>query len=314
MERRDALKNIGLFGGVGLLGNSLKNVISSPRANVNLKPFKFCFNTSCLMGQNLGIEKEVEIIANAGFDGVEVWIPALEAYKGEGKSIKDLGKKIADLGLKVEDAIGFATWIVDDEVARNAAFEQVKKEMSMLAELGCKRIAAPPMGATDVTGLDLRKAGERFRHLIELGIEEGVIPQLELWGFSKTLSRLSELLYVAAECGHPQTRILTDVYHLHKGGSMTDGLKLIAPDAIEIFHINDYSENISRKEITDADRVFPGDGIAPLDDILTTLAKDRDEVVLSLELFNKEYFKMEASKVAEIGLRKMKAAVERAIG
>ncbi len=158
-----------------------------------------------------------------------------------------------------------------------------------------------PPGLTDKEVDSYDAVGERFAKLLEIGIQQNVIPQLELWGFSKTLYKTSQLLYVAAQCGMPETRLLTDVYHLYKGGSNFDSLKLIASSAIEVFHMNDYLLAFDRKTITDADRIYPGSGDAPLTSIIKDLAKDREKVVLSLELFNPEYYKMEPKLVIEKG-------------
>ncbi len=195
-------------------------------------------------------------------------------------------------------------------IRRSKGLEQAKREMDLLAQIGCNRIAAPPAGATSQAGLNLDRAAERFRALMDLGTEMGVIPQLEIWGFSKNLYRLSQVLYVAAECGHPDTRILPDVYHLYKGGSDFDGLKLLNGHSIDIFHMNDYPEKPDRAEIGDKDRVYPGDGVAPIKSILTDLKSANSPIILSLELFNREYWKQDPLEVAQTGLRKMKAIAE----
>ena len=49
------------------------------------------------------------------------------------------------------------------------------------------RIAAPPMGAQQLSNFDLNMAAERYRHILELGDQTGVTPMLEVWGHSKTL-------------------------------------------------------------------------------------------------------------------------------
>ncbi|MBX2815921.1 MAG: sugar phosphate isomerase/epimerase [Saprospiraceae bacterium] len=260
------------------------------------------------MGQNLGIEREIEIAAEAGYDGIEVWIRSIEAYLEAGGTLTDLKKKASDLGLSIENAIGFAQWIVDDNDTRSAALEQARREMDMLSALGCTRIAAPPAGATKIPGLSLDAAAERFRALCDIGSQNGVMPQLEIWGFSANLSKLSEVLYVASECGHPDTRILPDAYHLYKGGSDFDGLKLLSRNAVEIFHLNDYPSNPGREEIGDADRVYPGEGVAPLGQILEDLA-GAHPTILSLELFNRSYWKDDPLAVAKRGLEAMKNAV-----
>jgi 2-keto-myo-inositol isomerase len=276
--------------------------------------FTYCLNTSTIMGQKVGLVRELEITAEAGYDGIEIWIRSLMQYQEEGGKLSDLRKRITDLGIQVEDAIGFAPWIVADNDTRSAGLEQAKREMDALAQIGCTRIAAPPAGATTGGKLDLFQVAERFRALVELGEEMGVMPQLEVWGFSENLSRLSEVLFVAAECGHPKTRILPDVYHLFKGGSDPDGLKLLSRQTVEIFHLNDYPDKPGRVEIGDADRVYPGDGVAPLGEILRDLHDPVHPTVLSLELFNRAYWAQDALSVARTGLSKMKEAVSQAMG
>ncbi|NCB07018.1 MAG: sugar phosphate isomerase/epimerase, partial [Bacteroidia bacterium] len=117
--------------------------------------FSYCLNTSTLSGQKIGFLKEFEIVAKAGYDGIEIWIRDLQKYIAEGGSLKELKKYIDDLGITVENAIGFAEWMVDDEAQRKAGIEQMKKEMNMLAQIGCRRIAAPPAGVYNQPGLDL---------------------------------------------------------------------------------------------------------------------------------------------------------------
>lgn len=313
INRRDLLKTAGIVAGSSFIPASalaLTKTEENSRDKSVKKKFSFCFNSSTIRGQKIGIEKEIELVSKAGYQGIEVWVPVLVEYKKSGKSIKDLNKKIKDSGLVVQDAIGFAQWIHEDDQTRAKALEQAKEEMDMLTEIGCHRIAAPPAGATDKEVASYDAVAERFRKLVEIGVQHGVIPQLELWGFSKTLYKLSQLMYVAAQCGHPQTRLLTDVYHLYKGGSDLDAMKLIAPESIEIFHMNDYLASSERTTITDADRVYPGDGATPITKILQDLAKHRDKVILSLELFNPNYYKLDAATVINTGLEKMKRVVE----
>ena len=261
------------------------------------------------MGQKLGIEEEIKLAARTGYDGIEIWIRSLDAFVEEGGQLSDLKMLADDLGIRLENAIGFAKWIVDDDAVRQAALEQAKHEMDMLNQVGCPRLAAPPAGATDVPGLDLEAAGARYADLLVLGSAMGVIPQLEVWGFSQNLHKLSQVLFVAAESGHPNARILPDIYHLFKGGSDFDGLKLLDGRCIEIFHVNDYPDKPGREEIADKDRVFIGDGVAPVSQVLKDLQQKSTPIILSLELFSQDLWKQDAGLVATQGLEKMKASV-----
>ena len=308
-SRRSALA--GLFATSSALAT---DPFSTPDKTSSVTPdFHYCLNVSTLRGQELGIVKELEVTSEAGYDAIEVWMNGLQTYIDQGGSLSDLRKRIDDLGISVANAIGFAQWIVDDNDLRNPALEQLKKEMDILAQLGCSRIAAPPMGATKEAGLDLMNAAERYRKILELGETTGVIPQLEVWGFSANLHRLGQTMFVAVESQHPSARILPDIYHLFRGGSEFHGLKLLSGSAIEIFHINDYPAQPIREQLDDSYRVYPGDGIAPVTEVLQDLRKTGPGKILSLELFNRNYWQQDAMTVAKTGLLKMKQAVAQAL-
>jgi sugar phosphate isomerase/epimerase len=214
--------------------------------------------------------------------------------------------------MTVESAIGFARWIVDDDAERAQGLEAAKRDMDLVKRIGGSRIAAPPAGATNEPRLDLLKMADRYRALLEVGQAIGVTPQLEVWGFSKNLSRLGETVFVAVESQHPAACILPDVYHLYKGGSNFEGLSLLSGKGIHVFHMNDYPEQPARAEINDSHRVYPGDGVAPLPHILRLLFANGFAGALSLELFNRDYWRQDPLLVAKTGLEKMQAAVERA--
>jgi 2-keto-myo-inositol isomerase len=276
-------------------------------------PFRYCLNTSTISGQKLGIVAEVDIAAKAGYDGIEPWIRTLDEYVQQGGSLPDLRKRIADTGLKVESAIGFAAFLHEDETERQKGLEQAKRSMEIVQAIGGSRIAAPPVGVTDKTGLDLLQLAQRYRALCEVGQNIGVSPQLELWGFSKTLSRLGEVSFVGIEAAHPAACFLLDIYHIYKGGSDLSGLAFFPANRMFCLHVNDYPAEPARAEINDSFRVYPGDGVAPNAMIYRALRDMDFQGALSLELFNRDYWKQDALNVAQTGLMKMKETVAQAL-
>lgn len=281
-------------------------------------PFRFCLNTSTIRechynGKKIDIVSGIEVCSKAGYSGIEPWINELDTYVKAGGSLSDLRKRISDAGLTVESAIGFAAFLHEVDEERAKGLEAAKRAMGMVREIGGTRIAAPPVGVTDKTGLDPLKLAARYRALCELGHQEGVSPQLELWGFAKTLSRMGEVAFLAVEAAHPNACVLLDVYHIYKGGSDFEGLAMFAASRMFNFHVNDYPADPPRDKINDAARVYPGDGIAPLNSIYRTLNENGYRGVLSLELFNRDYWKQDALEVARTGLEKTKASVAKAL-
>ena len=320
LTRRAALS--GIAGGLAM--TAAHAGADEPKPTTPTAGFGFCLNTSTVRvndnswGKPRPIVELIDIAQKAGYTAIEPWVSELEEYVKGGGTAKELGKRFADAGLAVPDAIGFAEWLVEDPARRQKGLEQAKRDMELVAAVGGKRVAAPPVGATGGQSrrddpkftepvIDLLAAADRYRALLEVGKGFGVTPVVEVWGFSKTLRRLGECLAVAAECGSPAGCVLPDVYHLYKGGSDFAGLHLLGPSAVGIFHVNDYPK-IDREKIADADRVFPGDGVAPLKEVFAALRAMNYRGFVSLELFNREYWKRDPLAVAKEGLAKMKAA------
>jgi len=268
--------------------------------------FKYCLNASTIKGQNPGIPKFLEIASRAGYDFVELWISDIKEYIAKGNSLRSLKKNIGDNQVKIANAIGFATWMVDDNDQRKKGFIQMEEEMNLLAELGCIRVTAPASGVKNENSLDLFKAGELYKQLLDLGRKTGVMPQLEFWGSSKAFFHIGQALMVLAVSDDPDGRLLADVFHLYRGGSGFNGLKMLDGNVIEVFHMNDYISSIPLEKQTDNDRVYPGDGVAPIKQILNDLRNMGGTKILSLELFNKNYWNQEAILVAKTGIEKMK--------
>jgi sugar phosphate isomerase/epimerase len=313
ITRRDVLKSgPAIAGGLYASASSLPNP-GSPQARnqaaADLREERFLFglNTSTIRGQKLSIVDEIAIAAKAGYQAMEPWLDELERYAQEGGSLDDLAKRFRDANIRVESAIGFFEWIVDDADRRKKGLEAARRGLELVRRVGGKRLAAPPVGATDRPITDLYRIAERYRALLELGDQIGVVPEVEIWGPSKTLGRLGEAAFVAIEAQHPSACILPDVYHLYRGGSDFASMRLLGPKSFFVLHFNDYPAQPDRNRLTDADRVYPGDGSAPLRELLSSLAQGGFGVTLSLELFNRKLWSQDPLDVAKTGLEKMKA-------
>ena len=263
--------------------------------------FKTCLNTSTLRGFKLPLTQLVSIAHEAGFDAIEPWISELEAHEKAGGSLEELGAQIRELGLSVQGAIGFAPWITGD-------MEAARRDMELVARVGGTMMAAPPMGAVEIADMPLQTIAEHYGKLCAIGRQIGVRPLVEVWGFSQTLSRLGDAAWVAIESGAADAGVLADVYHLYKGGSPLEGLKLLGAGAMPLFHVNDYPD-IAPTEIKDADRVWPGDGVAPLAETFEVLGEIGFDGWVSLELFNPAYWEGDALATAKLGREKLAAAM-----
>ncbi len=314
-SRREAISRAGLLMGAAWVGPSasLECLAAEPETKNTANDFVLCLNSGTIRGQKLGLVKEIELVAAAGYQAIEPWIESIDAYAKSGGSLKDVRSRASDLGLRIESAIGFSEWLAEDQARRAKGLERAKRDMDLVAQIGGKRLAAPPAGATNEPVLDLHVVTERYRALLELGDQMGIVPELEVWAFSKNLHHLSDCTFVALEARHPKACVLADLFHLYKGGSGFEGLRLLSGNAIQVFHMNDYPSEPPPDKIDDSYRVFPGDGVAPMTQILRDLRSTGPGKVLSLELFSRKYWAQDPMEVAKTGLAKLKAAVEKTL-
>ncbi|RKP46750.1 sugar phosphate isomerase/epimerase [Cohnella endophytica] len=270
----------------------------------NLFPFRAALNASTLFPYRLGIRDQLQVAAEAGYKGIEIWMKDLQAYAEAGGSVHDLKRTASELGIEIANAISFIPWADDDAGLRSRGKRQTEEELSLLAELGCPSFAAPPLGTVDNATLD--ELAVRYAELCELAKGYGVAPILEFWGRAKKLSRLSEAAYVAKQSGVTGATLLLDPFHMYTGGSSVSDIAHLNGYRIGIVHANDYPASPARETISDADRLFPGEGIAPSSELARLLHAAGYEGFLSLELFAADYGGSSALEVAKRGLSAIK--------
>ena len=106
---------------------------------------KFSMNASTLRGYSLSLLDQVKAVAAAGFGGFEPWMKDIRAAVSDG-TFRDALKAAADGGLSFVNGIAFGQWVNPDPAVRAAGMEETRRDMAMLAEMGCPCIAASMFG------------------------------------------------------------------------------------------------------------------------------------------------------------------------
>ncbi|MBO7748855.1 sugar phosphate isomerase/epimerase [Paenibacillus sp. MWE-103] len=269
-------------------------------------PFKASLNASTLFPFGLDVTEQVRVAAEAGYEGIELWVKDIEAYLQNGGTAAGLRACLEQAGIVFANAIAFFKWADRDDAVREEGFAQAEREMRMLAEIGCVAVAAPPFG--DVADVPPADMARHYARLAALGREIGIDVYLEFWGRARALFRLDQAIEVAEASGAEGAKLLLDPFHMYTGGSSLDDLKRLDGSQIGIYHVNDYPAEPPRETITDADRVFPGEGVAPTSELARLLYGAGYRGFLSLELFIADFGGQTAAQVAAKGLADLKAA------
>lgn len=271
-------------------------------------PWPLALNTSVI--RTASIEEKIAAAAGAGYDAVELWTDELEGYEREGGDLLALGRAIQEAGLFVANVNGLWNSMPPALAEFERMRETTSRRMRMAADVGARSAAALP--TPDQPDYDLRQAAARYRDLLHMGREEyGLVIAFAfaLDGPPEGVSRLGQAAHVALEADDPDACLVCDAFHLYRGGSGFHGLRGLHGGFLAVFHICDAPESPPRERLTDPDRVFPGDGILPLEQALRDLDAIGYSRALTLTLANPAHWEQDPAEVAETGLRKLRGLV-----
>lgn len=302
MNRRKFIQTTTLSGVAFTSGLSVSCAEKKSSYQNGKSPWPICLNVSTIRPASL--EDKIDVAHKAGFDAIELWIGDLEKYEEEGGSLNVLGSTIEEKGLSVPNIIGLWDCMPMDNQKFKDSLPSTRERMRMSSNVGSKHVAAIPV--PDREDFDVETGIRRYKELLKIGREEyGIIVAFEFVGFFKGIHRFGEAAGIAIDVDDRDACLIMDTFHLYRGGSGFNGIKHINPEFIADFHINDVSSTTPRNELGDKDRIYPGDGILPLVQLLKDLDSIKYRGPLSLELFNRDHWKQDPLKVAKTGLNKI---------
>ncbi|MEW6358795.1 MAG: sugar phosphate isomerase/epimerase [Planctomycetota bacterium] len=269
-----------------------------------MSDFTLCLNTSTIRPTSL--MDKIAIAGECGYEAIELWINDIDEYVKGGGSIRDVNKALADNNLSVPTIIALHGWLGSTGAEHREAIKDAKRRLAIGEQVGAQyAISSPPRAKVDMGG-----AGAQYRELLDLAKGLRIKPAMEFLGFVPTVCTIKAAWKIVCDAGHPDGSIIMDPFHVFRGGGSIEEMDPIPGDKIAVFHFNDAPATKPRAEQSDADRVFPGDGILDLADMIARLKGKNYKGAISLELFNPTYWEQDPREVCRVGMDKMRAVVE----
>jgi sugar phosphate isomerase/epimerase len=137
---------------------------------------------------------------------------------------------------------------------------------------------------------EMDEAPSLFGELCDLADSFGINLALEFIGWAETIKDIGTARSIVEKAARKNGGILYDTLHHYFGGSSFRDLEELPTEHIFAVHIADANDmNIHPLEIARHHRVFPGEGVIPIPEILDILHAKGYQGSLALELFNDEY-------------------------
>jgi 2-keto-myo-inositol isomerase len=245
------------------------------------------------------LQTDVAASAHAGFGALELWASKVDRYL-EDHSVADLKALLADnhIAPMTFNSIEFIAF-------RGAEFDAVKARCHQLSQIGqaigCPSIAVipSPVPRWDVTWAEIVAEHVRaLQELSDIASRYGMKLAFEFIGFGPFSVRTPRgAMEIIEKAGRDNIGMVIDACHFHIGGGLLGEISQLDPRRIYTFHLDD-TEDMPKEECRDANRVLPGLGVIPLDDICQRLKAIGFDGACSIELFRPEYWEWDPKQLA----------------
>lgn len=237
-----------------------------------------------------GYRKSLEGWAKAGIKNVELTSQLVDEFV-KTDSLAAAKRVLTDNGLTPVSAACGAGGIFEPNPKRAEALENLKRRCEMFAELGLTRIYQPTGTNAKFTVDDYKAAAANMHEVGEIASQYKLTFMVEALRNSTFISTITTLTAVTREANHPNLKPLFDFYHFWSGMSKFEDLEAMKPGEIGHVHFQDMPgmPAMPRELLDSQTRLVPGDGVAPLDKMLKTLAAKGYTGTLSVELFIPRY-------------------------
>jgi 2-keto-myo-inositol isomerase len=211
------------------------------------------------------LSTDIKAAAASGYDLIEIWSAKLYKYL-ETHTVEELLDELRYAGIEP-----YSINSIEHITFRNEAdYQKIKEECQTLSkiagEIGCPYIVVVPgkMPGNVVKDEIIDESVRVLKELSDIAAPYGVSLAFEFLGQTdcsvQTLDLCNEIV---EKTERDNIGNVVDSFHFYAGNSTFDAIDCMRPEKLFIFHIND-SEDLPKDQLTDAQRLYPGEGVLPL--------------------------------------------------
>ncbi|HYM16360.1 MAG TPA: sugar phosphate isomerase/epimerase [Dehalococcoidia bacterium] len=256
---------------------------------------RLALNGATIMRSSL--DDDIEIAAETGFTALEIWAGKLDAYLGQ-RSIEELAHKLRALAVRPWCINSIEDITFRDAAGRRAIITRLDELAAAARAIGAPAIVVVPGQRPDGFNRheSVRDAVDMLRAMSDAAGETGLAFEfLGKPGCSvPTLDMASEIVTAVDRAN---VGMVIDTFHFHAGGSRLDDVAAIPVEKLFVVHLNG-CEDAPREQLTDAHRLYPGEGAIAIGAILRGLRARGFDGTASVEIFRPEYWQQEPRLVA----------------
>ncbi|CAN7670909.1 bifunctional sugar phosphate isomerase/epimerase/4-hydroxyphenylpyruvate dioxygenase family protein [Rhizobium sp. LjRoot258] len=232
------------------------------------------------------LPEKLEAIAQAGFDGVEIFENDFLAFDG---SPGDVGKMARDLGLEITLFQPFRDFEGMPDALRSRTFDRAERKFDVMQELGtgmvlvCSNVSQAALGGIDRAAADFHELGER-------AAKRGLKVGYEALAWGRYVNDHRDAWEIVRRADHPNVGLILDSFHSLSRKIDINSIRSIPKEKIFIVQLAD-------APMIDMDLLYwsrhfrnmPGEGDLPVTAFAEAVASTGYDGYFSLEIFNDQF-------------------------
>ena len=274
---------------------------------------KLCFNEATVMGLGT-LRTDLVNCAKAGFTHMEVRKEKLLSFLREGYTVEDLRELLLEHQIRPVCINALSGISFTQKQDRQNMKEVCEFLCYCGSRIGCRDlevIASFDVPTEDVEEINQNTAAS-LKSLSKIARNYGIRLALEYMGVPRnSVKTFRQGLDIVRMVNEDNVGLLPDTWHHYAGGSKPEDILLAKPEEVFVVHISDCPEHApftaARSEC-----LYPGDGAAPVTEVLRNLKKIGYDGAASIEVFGPEIQAMDPEEGIPAAYRKAKEAMEKA--
>ncbi|MFM7205810.1 MAG: sugar phosphate isomerase/epimerase family protein [Planctomycetaceae bacterium] len=241
-------------------------------------------------------------------DAVDLWLGHVDAFVKDA-SVAALRERFVAAAVAPVAASFQGGLLTSQGDARREHWRHFEARLALCRDLGIPVLviagdAFGPLGAQDLGRLSasLVEAAQR-------AADGGVRLALEFDARASFPNNLQSAVAVVEQVGSPALGLCLDWFHFTVGPSKPLDLWLLTSDNLAHVQLSDIAD-VPREMAADADRILPGEGSSPPDDLVARLREIGYAGAVSVELHNPALWRVPPRQFGEIAM----TALRRALG
>lgn len=254
---------------------------------------------------------DVEIAAEAGFTALEVWAGKVAEYT-QTRPIDDVAHKLRALGITPWCINSIENITYRDAAGRRELFEELARTVALARAIGAPSIVVVPGRRPDGFNRheSVRDAIDVLRAMSDIAGEIGLAFEF-LGKPGCAVPVLDMAVDIIDAVDRANVGMVIDTFHFHAGNSRFEDIDRVRIDRLFVVHLNG-CEDLPREQLTDAHRLYPGEGVIPIGQILSRLHARGWDGTASVEIFRPAYWEQDPREVARTAFERAKAVAEAA--